>query len=121
MSDRGVNGKRQPVRRASPPPVRLEYVEMYLDHAKVGCGWRRFLVLRAGRKHVRLLYPSTLVQFTIGRDEYVAAHPVPVADTTPRRLAERLAAIRHSHRRLELPYPKLTVRKAIAALRGQAA
>lgn len=32
-----------------------QIISLYLDHPKVGCGWRRYLVLQQGRIHARII------------------------------------------------------------------
>lgn len=63
-----------------------QYVELWLDHPAVGCGWRRYLVLRAGPKWVRLICTETAEALTIPRKHY-KPRPVPLKRT---RVARRL-------------------------------
>jgi hypothetical protein len=41
------------------------YVRLYLDHPIIGCGYREFLVLKRGRKWVRLLCISIFDAVTL--------------------------------------------------------
>jgi len=60
--------------------VKVEYVTIYLDHANIGCGFRRALVVSKGPKWVKLLYPAGLVTVTLSRVEFDASKAVPVTD-----------------------------------------
>ncbi len=53
------------------------FVSLWLDHAAVGCGVRTFLVLREGRKWVRLLYWPTFACLTVAREQFERDAGVP--------------------------------------------
>lgn len=46
------------------------YTSLNIDHEKVGCGWRSYLVLTIGRKWVRLLSTDNAAALTISLLEY---------------------------------------------------
>lgn len=65
----------------APAPVKRGpdcLVQMWLDHQRVGCGYRHFLVLKEGHKWTRLVCVGGFVSFTIPTAQYRAAKPEPV-------------------------------------------
>lgn len=53
-------------------------VLLWIDHAKIGCGSREFLVLKSGRKWVSLLALATLDRIKIKKAEFDAAKAKPL-------------------------------------------
>lgn len=67
----------------------IEYLSLYLDHPKVGCGWRNYLVLKRGRIHARLLATESADALTVNVADLAHGRPQPVKKT---RLAKRIRA-----------------------------
>ena len=76
----------------------LLYCAQWLDNARVGCGWRNFLILRQGRKLAWLLCTETadsiVIPLTALKDALRNARPLPLV---PTRLARRLRALGKTH------------------------
>lgn len=64
-----------------------QHLSLYLDHPKVGCGWRAYLVLKEGRKHARILCTETAEAFTVPVLTLKSGRPMPLK---PSRCARRL-------------------------------
>ena len=91
------------------------YVELYLDHPAVGCGWRRYLVLRLGPKWVRIICTENAEALSISRIAFLPRQPTfPVKRT---RLARRLKAIAADYGKAS----STDVKMALGILRTQAA
>lgn len=98
----------------------MNVVSAWIDHPKLGCGERQFVVLKEGRKKVRLLAWATLTTVTLTVDDYRRARPRPVP-VEPRDLARRLSTVRRRNKRLGLKVGGAEVVAAIADLAGASA
>lgn len=77
--------KRIPSDAAEQP--RPNFIRIWLDHPRIGCGWRRAIVLRVGPKWVRLMfYPNEAI--TIPREAFERARPLRV-DIDKRRVGRQ--------------------------------
>lgn len=47
-----------------------QYLRLWIDHPKVGCGWRSYLVVREGRKWTRLLCTETAESLMLSEGEW---------------------------------------------------
>jgi hypothetical protein len=74
----------------------------WLDHPKLGCGERSFVVVRAGRTRLRLLATASLRFVTVARGDLTRVQAI---DLAPARLARRLKLRARDRRRLGLPVP----------------
>lgn len=52
------------------PAADFQMVEMYVDDAAIGCGFRRFVVLEQSDRHVRLFSVPSLTAITVGRAHF---------------------------------------------------
>jgi hypothetical protein len=91
-------------------------VELRIDHPRIGCGTRRFVVLAIGRKWVLLFHAPTLHQLKVARGCAVTSvnFKPPIVSKIIRRnlgVADR-HGLRHSPRAAKL---------ALSAIRGQGA
>lgn len=68
----------------------MRLISLYLDHSKVGCGWREYLVLKEGPKWTKLISTATADAITIPSTEMKWARDVPLKKT---RAARRLRAV----------------------------
>lgn len=59
----------------------MQYLSLYLDHAKVGCGWRGYLVLKVGRIHARVICAETAESFSIPKKDLAHGRPLPLKRT----------------------------------------
>lgn len=62
-------------------------ISLYLDHPKVGCGWRSYLVLKEGRKWATLLCTETAEDLRLPLADLKAGRPLVIK---PSRCARRL-------------------------------
>lgn len=68
----------------------MSYVRLYIDHPRVGCGFRAFLVLRTGRIWAHLICTETAEAVKVPVGDLRWAKPMPLK---PTRLARRLRAV----------------------------
>jgi hypothetical protein len=61
-------------------------VSVWLDHAAVGCGFRRFTVLTVGRRWVKLLYLPTLATVDQDRAELERNRTLTLVESDRRQL-----------------------------------
>jgi hypothetical protein len=87
------------------------YLELYLDDAAVGCGWRRYLVVRLGPKWVRLVCTENAEPVTVARKNFL---PRPL-ELKPTRLLRRLRAIAADYGKSD----DQTVKLALGILRAR--
>ncbi len=59
---------------AMDPVTAFEFVEYWVDHPDVGCGFFRFVVLDRGPRKVRLFYCSRLSTIIVNRAEFDRGH-----------------------------------------------
>ena len=90
-----------------------QYLNLYLDHAKVGCGWRAYVLIRVGRKWARLVCTETAETLSIEVKELRGARPLPFKRT---RLARRLRQVARDYGQEQ----SAGVRQAIAMLKAAA-
>ncbi len=93
----------------------MQYVEVYRN------GWRCYLVISEGRKHIRLLDTARLETVRLSLTDWRQAKPRPI-DTSPRRLAIRLEKRVRLFRRCGTwgpGKPRKLVRQTIADLRNE--
>jgi len=89
------------------------YVRLYVDHPKVGCGWRGFVVVKRGHKLAHLLYPPTLAAITVPINDLAAAEAPPV---NPGKLAARIKRTRRARKRYGLAWSQPATAAALAEL-----
>jgi hypothetical protein len=65
----------------------MDYVTIYLDHALIGCGFRRALVASIGPKWVWLFYPAGLQSVQLPRGTYDNSKALPVVEYDKKLLA----------------------------------
>lgn len=92
----------------------VQYVTLYLDHPKVGCGYRRFLVLKVGRKEVRLLCVESAESLKVPVADLKFAKPEAFK---PRRLAKRISNTARTYNRRD----SWAVKEGLALLRAEVA
>lgn len=68
----------------------MRYIELYLDTAKTGCGYRRFFVVHEGKLKTRLFYPSECTSVEVPHAELRKAKDITPAN---RREAAKVAAV----------------------------
>lgn len=90
------------------------YVRLYIDHARIGCGFRNYLILSRGHRWARLFYIPTLTVVTIPVG--VLALGVPIRHK-PRRLIGRIRERQRERRRLGLAWSKPGTAAALDRLR----
>lgn len=96
----------------------LDLVDLWLDHERVGCGRRIFIVAKLGRTQVRLVSPASLVGVTVDRDAFARGAPAPVPHRR-RDLARRIRQRVRRHRALGLPDGGGALRRVIAGLEAR--
>lgn len=74
----------------------IEYLTLYLDHPKVGCGYRRFLVLKKGRVEAKLLCVETAESLSLPVGLLQGGTP---ETYKPRRLIKRIKATARTYHR----------------------
>lgn len=84
-------------------------ISLYLDHPKVGCGWRRYVVLTVGPKWARLVSAETAEAIRIPAKELATGRPLPIK---PTRAARRLRDVAKTYGE-----DTSAVREAMAVLR----
>ena len=47
-------------RRPDHKPRYGDYVSLFFEDDRIGCGWRRVIVISAGHKNIRIIEPTTL-------------------------------------------------------------
>lgn len=72
----------------------MRYLSLYLDHPKVGCGWRSYLVVKEGRIHARLVYAATGESLTVPKTAITHGRDLPLK---PTRMAKRLRAVARTY------------------------
>lgn len=95
------------------------FVSLWIDHAKVGCGWRGFFVATIGRKSVTLFYPPLLATVTVPMPAFLLSRPIRAALNKRRMKAQirttaRTLGFVHPGGRLDLP--TATARAVMASL-----
>jgi hypothetical protein len=96
----------------------MRYVELYLDHPKIGCGMRRFFVIKEGKHTARLFYPPTSTSLDVKLDVLAGARDIELP--TRRHSAHVAADIRDNYKarkRLHLIVNGTDAKAAIEALR----
>lgn len=83
----------------------MQYIDLWIDHPKIGCGRRHFLVLKEGRTLVKLLSTGTMETITVPKAILARAIPVTIK---PSRLARRMRATAET-------YDRAALERAIAA------
>lgn len=76
----------------------LQHFQIWLDDARLGCGWRAFLLLREGHKYATLLCTENAEPLTIPLVEWHTLKRKPL-ELRPRRLAKRLRALGQTYSR----------------------
>lgn len=69
----------------------MQYLRLYLDHPKVGCGWRAYLVLKVGRIHARVICTESADAITIPKTELAHGRPLPLKPTRAARMLRAVA------------------------------
>lgn len=92
-------------------------VELYLDHPKLGSGYRRLLVIEAKRQSVDVFEWSTLTRVRLARQDAVLALTRLISPAPGRGFHQRLKQRRALWRNLGLNVNAAAVRKALAAIR----
>jgi hypothetical protein len=64
-------------------------VRLYLDHPKVGCGWRGYVVVQVGRVWAKLVCIENAEPLKVPVGQIAHARPM---EFKPRRLARRIKA-----------------------------
>lgn len=93
----------------------MTVVRLYVDDARIGSGWRLFVVLRIGRARALLLEPIQLVTLTVDRAT-LERHGQPCPGVKPARLAKRIRANLRALKRLGLRHSSKGARAAIEIL-----
>lgn len=76
----------------------VQYLSLYLDHPKVGCGWRAYLVLKEGHKWTRLFCTETAEALTLPRkDADKLIKEGTVLALKPTRLAKRIRSVAEAY------------------------
>lgn len=95
----------------------MRYLDVWLDNASVGCGWRRALDISGPRmKDVLLLFPATLTQIRVNAAELRRAKELELSSRQARRLRAQLKRGLKSHKRHGLRAPETVVKTTIEAL-----
>lgn len=68
----------------------MRYINLYMDHAKIGCGWRPAFVINEGRLKTRLFFPADCQSIAVANDELRKAKEIPIPN---RRAAAKIAAV----------------------------
>jgi hypothetical protein len=68
----------------------MRYMSLYLDHAKIGCGWRPCFVVKEGRIKTRLFFPADCQSVEVPNAEVRKARDIPIPN---RRAAAKVAAV----------------------------
>jgi putative component of toxin-antitoxin plasmid stabilization module len=69
----------------------MRKVSLYLDHPKVGCGWRIYLVAKEGRKWVKLIAIGTAETVTVPAEVMKTARELKLKPTATARRLRRVA------------------------------
>lgn len=97
-------------------------VMLWLDEARVGCGWRPYVVLSEGRKRVHVFQPATLVHLDLTVEEYRVARATTdraleaVRDIRPAKLAKYIKGRLKQNQGFGLHAPDGYAQQAIAVL-----
>ncbi len=86
--------------------------EAYIDHQRIGCGYRQFLLLKSGPKWTRVLVVGDMTILKLPTSRWRAARPTPVA-VKPSRLRARVK----ENGRVYRARPSL-IREALTAARS---
>lgn len=86
------------------------HISLYLDHPKVGCGWRPYIVLKSGRLWASLLATETAERIKIPVGLLKTGRPLPVKRT---RMARRLREVARTYGEQD----SVAVKDALAVLR----
>lgn len=70
----------------------MRKISLYLDHPKVGCGWRSYLVLTVGPKWVRLLSTETAETIKVPASELRFAREEKIKPSRALRRLRKVAA-----------------------------
>ncbi len=75
-----------------------QHFQVWLDHPRLGCGWRAFLLLREGHKYATLICTENAEPLTIPLAEWrtLERKPLPLSAS---RLARRLRALGKTYSR----------------------
>jgi hypothetical protein len=68
----------------------MRYIELWLDTAKTGCGYRRFFITHEGRVKTRLFNPSDCQAVEVPNADLRKAKDIPIPN---RRAAAKVAAV----------------------------
>lgn len=77
-------------------------IELYLDHHTVGAGYRRFTVVKLGRKWATLLYLPTLTALDLTIDELHRNPSLVHVESDPRTLRRLIRATLRERKQLGL-------------------
>lgn len=86
-------------------------LSIYLDHPKVGCGWRRFLVVKEGKKYATVICLENAEPLKLDMKELCSGKPI---EFKPRRVEKRLRATARIYARED----SWAVKDAIKALKA---
>lgn len=103
--------------RVEPRPG--DYVSIFCqkEDDPFGAGWRRVLVIEAGRKWIRLIEPATLLAAKVTRAQFVAMTPRPIPNVRLTSVARRIRARRALFRRTGgMSLPERWIKEALAVL-----
>ncbi len=79
------------------------YIELWLDHPRIGCGYRRFFDLTKPKaKQATLFYWPTLTRITVPLSDLRGAKEIALSKTERRALMRRVRAQLRLHKRLGL-------------------
>lgn len=67
----------------------MRFINLYLDHAKVGCGWRPCFVVKEGKVKTRLFFPADCQSIEVPHAELRKAKDITIPN---RRAAAKVAA-----------------------------
>jgi hypothetical protein len=96
----------------------VRYLELWLDHPKVGCGYRRFIDLTKPKaKQATLFYWPTLTKITVPLADLRGAKEIVLSRAEERALLKRVRAQLKHYKRLGLAVDraKKTVKTTLAA------
>lgn len=91
-------------------------IQLYLDDARVGSGYRRFLVLEIGRKWVTLFHLPSLSKLRLAREEIERNPTFRIVDGNRRTLRRLIRDTAKTRRRLGLSYSDSGAKQALELL-----
>lgn len=84
----------------------------YLDHPRIGCGFRNLLIVKRGRKWVTLLEPASLRHVKVAVGEFEKAYQQDQSKLL-KKYQQRVRRARKLQDNLGLKYSKATVKDAL--------